>query len=61
MTEHIKMPDVSPLVRYVANGSETSFAYTFPIFASEDLHVYFDGAEQFSGFDITDVGETASA
>lgn len=59
MTEHIKMPDVSPLVRYVCNGTETVFAYSFPIFASEDLHVYFDGAEQFSGFDITDVGETA--
>ncbi len=59
MIEHIKMPDISPLVRYVTNGIETSFAYTFPIFASEDLHVYFDGAEQFSGFDITDVGQTA--
>ncbi len=59
MIEHIKMPDVSPLVRYVANGIETTFAYRFPIFASEDLHVYFDGAEQFSGFDVTDVGETA--
>ncbi len=59
MTEHIKMPDIAPLVRYVANGMETDFIYNFPVFASEDLHVYFDGARQFGGFDITDVGETA--
>jgi len=53
------MPDIAPLVRYVANGTQTDFAYIFPIFASEDLKIYFDGAPQFSGFDITDVGETA--
>ena len=53
------MPDIAPLVRYVANGTQTDFAYIFPIFASEDLKVYFDSAPQFSGFDITDVGETA--
>lgn len=56
--EHIKMPDIAPLIRYVANGIETSFAYPFPIFASEDIHIYFNGAQQFSGFDVTDVGET---
>ncbi len=59
MTEHIKMPAVSPLVRYVANGTQTIFQYPFPIFASEDLKVYFDGAPQHSGFDVSDVGETA--
>lgn len=59
MTEHIKMPDIAPLVRYLANGMETAFIYDFPIFASEDLKVYFDGAQQFSGFDITDVGQTS--
>ncbi len=59
MTEHIKVPAVEPLVRYVANGTQTVFAYPFPIFASEDLKVYFDGAEQASGFDISDAGQTA--
>lgn len=58
MTQHIKMPAVSPLVRYVANGVQTDFQYDFPIFASEDMAVYFDGARQYSGFDITDAGET---
>ncbi|HPF78325.1 MAG TPA: glycosyl hydrolase family 28-related protein [Alphaproteobacteria bacterium] len=59
MTEHIKMPAASPLVRYVVNGTQTVFQYPFPIFASEDLAVYFDGARQYSGFDVSDVGETA--
>lgn len=59
MTEHIKMPAVSPIVRYVANGNQTDFMYPFPIFASEDLKVYFNGAPQYSGFDVSDAGETA--
>lgn len=58
-TEHIKMPDVAPLVRYVADGAETEFTYPFPIFASEDLAVYFDGARQYSGFTISGAGDTA--
>jgi len=53
------MPAVSPLVRYVTNGTQTTFQYPFPIFASEDLSVYFDGAEQFNGFDVSDAGETS--
>lgn len=59
MFEHIKMPDVTPLVRLVANGTQTIFTYPFPIFASEDLNVYLNGAKQISGFDIDGVGETA--
>lgn len=58
MTEHIKMPAVAPLVRYAANGVQTVFEYPFPIFASEDLAVYFDGARQYSGFSVSDAGET---
>lgn len=59
MTSHIKMPDVAPLVRYVADGVQTAFEYPFPIFASEDLAVYFDGARQYSGFTVSGAGETA--
>jgi len=59
MTDHIKMPAVEPVVRYAANGIQTVFEYPFPIFASEDLKVYFDGAPQTSGFDVSDAGETA--
>ncbi len=59
MTDHIKMPGIAPIVRYVANGVQTAFEYPFPIFASEDLKVYFNGAPQYAGFDITDAGNTS--
>lgn len=57
-TGHIKMPDVVPLVRYLADGEKTVFSYPFPIFASEDIAVYFDGAAQSSGFSVSGAGET---
>jgi len=56
---HIKMPDVIPVVRYAANGSDTEYAFPFPVFASEDVAVYLDGALQVSGYTIHDAGETA--
>jgi hypothetical protein len=59
MPEHIKMPEVMPIVRYLANGAQVLFTYPFPIFASEDLHVFFDGARQTSGFDVMDAGQTS--
>lgn len=59
MTDHIKMPDVTPIVRYLADGTQIEFVYPFPIFASEDLAVYINGAKQVSGFDIAGAGETA--
>ncbi|MCB1530916.1 MAG: hypothetical protein H6853_04835 [Rhodospirillales bacterium] len=58
-TEHIKMPAVAPLVRYVANGTQTVFDYPFPVFSGGDLKVYFDGASQTSGFDVSGAGETS--
>ncbi|MCD8566475.1 MAG: glycoside hydrolase family 55 protein [Alphaproteobacteria bacterium] len=56
---HIQIPPVTPIVRYLADGIETVFTYPFPIFASEDLKVYINGAEQISGYDITGAGATA--
>lgn len=58
MTSHIKIPDVAPIVRLVANGIQTSFELPFPIFASEDLGVHIDGAPQSSGFHVFDAGDT---
>lgn len=55
---HIKMPDVAPVVRYAANGTQTEFDYPFPVFASEDVAVYFNGALQVSGYDVTGAGNT---
>ena len=46
MSEHIKMPDITPIMRYNADGVMTSYTYSFPIFASEDMAVYLDGAKQ---------------
>jgi len=59
MPEHIKIPETKPIIRYVADGEETNFDFPFPIFASEDLHVYFDSARQYSGFTINDAGLSA--
>ncbi len=58
MTEHIKMPDVIPVVRYLADGTEDTYSFSFPIFASEDIGVFFNGAPQNSGFAVTGEGET---
>lgn len=58
MTDHIKMPDITPIVRYVADGAQVTYSYPFPIFASEDLYVYLDGAKQENGFTITGAGQT---
>lgn len=59
MSEHIKIPNITPIVRYSANGADDTFEYAFPIFASEDLAVYLDGAKQASGFAINGAGETS--
>lgn len=56
---HIKMPDIAPLVRYLASGAETVFTFPFPVFAGEDLHVSFDGARQYGGFTVEGAGQTA--
>lgn len=58
MPEHIKMPDIAPVARYLADSEQTEFTYPFPIFASEDLAVYLNGAKQVAGFDIAGEGET---
>lgn len=59
MPEHIKMPEVASIVRYLADGVQTDFPYPFPIFASEDIVVYFGSAQQTYGFDVRDAGNTA--
>ena len=59
MTEHIKVPDIAPLARYLCNGVQTIFSFPFPIFASADLIIKFDGTEQVSGFTIQNAGETS--
>lgn len=55
---HIKMPDVIPLVRYTANGTDTVYAYPFPVFASEDITVLIDGVKLNHGYAVTQAGDT---
>ena len=57
-TDHIQMPAVAPLVRYLADGAQTMFAYPFPVFTAADIAVYFDGARQYGGYAISGAGET---
>lgn len=59
MSEHIKMPALDPVVRVLANGTQTEFTYPFPIFASEDLAVSLDGARQSFGYIVNGAGGTA--
>lgn len=55
---HIKIPEIEPVIRYTANGVETEFAFPFPIFATEDITLTLDEAEQQSGFTIQGAGST---
>ena len=57
-TNHIKMPAILPVIRTLANGSQTVFTYTFPIFTAGDLKVFLNGAPQSSGFTVEGAGNT---
>ena len=43
MNDHIKINDVSPRIKYTADGTQTAFTFPFPVFADEDLEVFVDG------------------
>jgi hypothetical protein len=58
MTEHIKMPAISPLVRFVADGTNNKFNFNFPIFKNSDLIIRIDGVRQYSAFVIKGAGKT---
>ena len=58
MTNSFSIPPVAPLVRLVANGSQTVFAYPFPVFAETDVLVALNGAVQSSGYDVSGAGST---
>jgi len=53
---HIKIPGVTPRAQYTANGIDTNFEFAFPIFASEDIQILFDGVIQNSGYLVSGVG-----
>lgn len=45
MADQIRIGDVTPRVRYIADGVTAQFTYPFPIFADADLEVYVDGVQ----------------
>jgi len=57
--QHIKMPAVLPRVQYTANGMQDEFEFGFPIFASEDIQILFDGVFQTHGFLVDGAGDTS--
>ena len=59
MTEHIQVGDVLPRVQYVADGVQTAFSYSFPIFTAADLAVYVGTTLQTSGFSVSGAGVSA--
>lgn len=58
MSEHIKIGDITPRIRYEANGVQTSFIYHFPIFKEEDLQVWVDSDLVATGYEISGIGES---
>jgi hypothetical protein len=56
MAEHIRIGDVAPRVHYVADGTQSVFAYPFPIFSTTDLECLVDGERRESGFTIQGAG-----
>lgn len=61
MTEHIQIGDVSPRIRYVADGVTVDFTYPFPIFDAADLDVFVDAVLQTLSTDYTVAGAGVSA
>ncbi|MBI2233991.1 MAG: hypothetical protein HYU57_03155 [Micavibrio aeruginosavorus] len=58
MPEHIKMPAVTPVIRYLADGTQAVFVYPFPVFTADDLSVFLNGAPQAFGYTVQNAGET---
>ena len=56
MAEHIRIGDVAPRVQYVADGTQTVFAFPFPIFAASDLECLVNGERRETGLTIQGAG-----
>ena len=56
MDEHIRIGDIAPRVQYLADGTQVSFTYPFPIFAAADLEIRLDGLVLASGYSVTGAG-----
>lgn len=59
MVDHIKIPDVAPVIRYLADGATSAYSFPFPIFADDDLEEFLSGARQLGGYTISGAGTTS--
>lgn len=53
MTQFNSVPDVAPLVRYVADGVQREFEFAFGVFGTGDVQILINGALQVGGYDVT--------
>ncbi|MBK1658057.1 glycosyl hydrolase family 28-related protein [Paracraurococcus ruber] len=58
MDEHIRIGDIAPRVQYLADGTQASFTYPFPIFEAGDLEVRLDGLVQVGGYTVAGAGQS---
>lgn len=54
----VRIPRGMPRIQYQADGTQTTFTYSFPIFEAEDLVVYLNAAPQSTGYTVTGMGNT---
>jgi hypothetical protein len=59
MDQHITIGDIAPRVQYVADGTQASFTFPFPIFADSDLDVRIDGLVQTFGYTVNGAGQSS--
>ena len=55
-SEHIKIQSQIPRVQYIADGVQTLFTFTFPVFDTENLRVYVDEVLQVGTYTASGVG-----
>ena len=52
MSENIEIKAIIPRIRYIANGVNTEFEFTFPIFKSSNMKVYIGDTLQTEGYSV---------
>ena len=58
MSEHIQIPDLPPVVQYVADGTQTVFIYPFPVIEAGDLAVLVGAGDFSASVTIDGLGQT---
>ena len=61
MSDHIQIGDISPRVQYIANGTQDTFTYGFPIFESTNIEVFVGSDQKSNSTDFTVSGAGTSA